>query len=71
MGGIPCVGTNDTCSPSEAPLVWSQGAALRCPTGTTLFIGVCIENAPRAPLPQDLAMRDCADEGRRLPSPIP
>lgn len=68
-GNIRIVGTNDTCSPSEAPLVWSQGTALRCPTGTTLFIGVCIENAPRAPLTQDLATRDCADEGRRLPSP--
>ncbi len=41
---------------------------LSCPAGTTLFIGVCIENAARDAATQPDATDVCADEGRRLPS---
>jgi hypothetical protein len=43
-------------------------AALTCPTGTTRFVSVCIENTPRGPKRHSAAGRDCADERRRLPS---
>jgi hypothetical protein len=43
-------------------------AKLGCPSGTTLFIGVCIENSARAAATQGSATSDCADEGRRLPT---
>ena len=43
-------------------------AALSCPTGTTRFVSVCIENTSRAPATVVSAHNDCADEQRRLPS---
>ncbi len=44
------------------------GGQLTCPDGTTPFVGVCIENTARAPANQADATRDCAADGRRLPS---
>jgi hypothetical protein len=41
---------------------------LTCPSGTTLFIGVCIENTARAAATQPSASDNCAAVGRRLPS---
>ena len=43
-------------------------AALGCPTGTTRFVSVCIENTSRSPADWGAASDDCADEQRRLPS---
>lgn len=43
-------------------------AALTCPTGTTRFVSVCIENTSRPAATWGDASDDCADEQRRLPS---
>ena len=42
--------------------------ALNCPTGTTRYVSVCIENSSRPPAGISAAINDCADEQRRLPS---
>lgn len=41
---------------------------LQCPAGSSLFIGICLEDHPRAADWHFDASRDCADEARRLPS---
>lgn len=57
------------CKSGESPVSWQQSARLACPTGTSLSTGVCIENAARSAATHPDAEDDCADEGRRLPSP--
>ncbi len=44
------------------------GGPVTCPDGTTPFVGVCIENTARTPATQPGATRNCAADGRRLPS---
>jgi len=46
----------------------SSAYRLSCPAGTSLFLGVCLEDQPRAADNHGDASRDCADEARRLPS---
>jgi len=61
-----------SCKPTENALQWEQAAdpvSLVCPTGTVLSTGVCIETTQRAAADHSDAEDDCADEGRRLPSP--
>lgn len=57
------------CTKNESAISWQQSARLACPGGTTLAMGVCIENTSRAAASHGSAEEDCADEGRRLPSP--
>lgn len=40
----------------------------QCPSGTTLFVSVCIENTARPAAQWVPAAQTCAAEGRRLPS---
>lgn len=46
----------------------STAYRLSCPAGTGLFLGLCFEDGFRAAATHSPASRDCADEGRRLPS---
>jgi hypothetical protein len=46
----------------------SSAYRLSCPAGTSLFLGVCLEDRPRGADEHANATRDCADEARRLPS---
>ena len=59
-----------SCRPGETALAWPAAlpAAPTCPAGTTLFLGVCFETASRQQNSWIDALRDCADEGRRLPT---
>ena len=57
------------CRRGETPISWSQGARLACPDGMIMSTGVCIETSARAADIRPDAEDDCADEGRRLPSP--
>ena len=59
-----------SCRPGETALEWPAAlpAAPTCPAGTTLFLGVCFEAASRQQNSWIGALRDCADEGRRLPT---
>jgi hypothetical protein len=57
------------CTKNETPVSWQQSARLACPSGTTLSTGVCVENTARVADEHGDAEDDCADEGRRLPSP--
>jgi hypothetical protein len=45
-----------------------SAASIDCPAGTSLVVGVCFETSTRAPEITVLAMSDCGDDGRRLPS---
>jgi hypothetical protein len=58
-----------SCRPSELAIQWRVAATLGCPVGTVLVINVCVETAARAAAPHFDAAPDCADEGKRLPSP--
>lgn len=60
------------CRSSEKAISWSQAApqpVLTCPSGTIMSTGVCYETTSRAAAAVFDARDDCADEGRRLPSP--
>jgi hypothetical protein len=61
-------GPRGTAGPTGPAGASGAEAKLSCPSGTTLFVGVCIENSARAPAINSSAADDCADEGRRLPS---
>ena len=59
----------NSCRPGETALAWPAALSPTptCAAGTTLFLGVCFE----ALRPEDEwlpAVKDCADEGRRLPT---
>lgn len=60
------------CTPGENAIRLAStdesGNRLRCPSGSTLFIGVCMGQQSRAPGAHGEATRDCADEAGRLPS---
>ena len=60
------------CTPGENGILLAStdesGNRLRCPTGSTLFIGVCMGQEARAANVHGVASRDCADEAGRLPS---
>jgi hypothetical protein len=61
-----------TCRRDEKAVSLSAPTAtprLVCPTGTTLSTGVCIENSTRSATDVSSAVRNCASDGRRLPSP--
>lgn len=45
-----------------------DGRSFACPGGTLFHEGVCIEVAKRPETGHASALRDCVDEGRRLPS---
>ena len=60
------------CTPGEAEIliasVDSTGNRLRCPAGSTLFLGVCFGQQARTAANHIVASNDCNDEGKRLPS---
>jgi hypothetical protein len=62
--------TGTGCRVAEVAGAWPATAlALACPAGTRSFVGVCIETTARPPDLISNAKSDCADEGKRLPSP--
>jgi hypothetical protein len=58
----------ESCRPNETAIALATPTSVGCPAGTTMFVGVCIEDQPRTAASQRDATRDCADEQRRLPS---
>ena len=50
------------------PVQIVNGAKLNCPSGMTLVIGVCFEQAARPETTLIAAQRECAQIGRRLPT---
>lgn len=59
-----------TCRTNENGIALAQPVSLTlgCPEGTRPFVGVCFETEPRGPAIISDARRDCAGEGRRLPT---
>ena len=60
------------CTPGENRILLAStdesGNRLRCPSGSTLFIGMCMSQDARPAKTHGEATRDCADEAGRLPS---